>query len=112
MHFLEHVFFDSLKIIPFIFVMYLAIEYFEHKKSRMQMHSGFFGAADGSRTRTPVGHQHLKLASLPIPAQPQTTVFKRLPCYYSGTVCICQRNFCPPRLNFPTSTPMAQRAHR
>lgn len=31
----------------------------------------FYGAADGSRTRTPIGHKHLKLASLPIPAQPQ-----------------------------------------
>ena len=28
------------------------------------------GAADGTRTRTPRGHKHLKLASLPIPAQP------------------------------------------
>ena len=29
-----------------------------------------FSAADGTRTRTPIGHKHLKLASLPIPAQP------------------------------------------
>ena len=29
-----------------------------------------FGADDGTRTRTAVGHQHLKLASLPVPAHP------------------------------------------
>ena len=37
----------------------------------MSKHVAFFGADDGTRTRTAVGHQHLKLASLPIPAHPQ-----------------------------------------
>ena len=32
------------------------------------------GAANGTRTRTPCGHKHLKLACLPIPAQPQIAI--------------------------------------
>ena len=42
----------------------------ESKKDDMPEHVVFFGADDGTRTRTAVGHQHLKLASLPIPAHP------------------------------------------
>ena len=33
LHILEHAFWDSIKILPFIFLMYLLIEYFEHKNN-------------------------------------------------------------------------------
>ena len=33
LHILEHAFLDSIKILPFIFLMYLLIEYFEHKNN-------------------------------------------------------------------------------
>lgn len=38
MHCLEHAFFDTLKIIPFIFLIYLVIEYFEHKNNTWLSH--------------------------------------------------------------------------
>ena len=39
----------------------------------------------------PSGHKHLKLASLPIPAQPQSAVLFRPLAYYSFLDGICQR---------------------
>ena len=41
----------------------------------------------------PSGHKHLKLASLPIPAQPQSAAFFRPLGYYTVIVMICQRFF-------------------
>ena len=41
----------------------------------------------------PSGHKHLKLASLPIPAQPQSAVIFRPLAYYSFLDGICQRFF-------------------
>ena len=41
----------------------------------------------------PSGHKHLKLASLPIPAQPQSTVIFRPLGYYTVLATICQRFF-------------------
>lgn len=41
----------------------------------------------------PFGHKHLKLASLPIPAQPQSAVISRPPDYYTVRNGICQRGF-------------------
>ena len=35
-----------------------------------------YGADDGTRTRTAMGHKHLKLASLPVPAHPHIVVSK------------------------------------
>ncbi len=52
MHCLEHAFFDTLKIIPFIFIIYLIIEYFEHKNntalSHALMKSGKLGPVCGA----------------------------------------------------------------
>ncbi len=50
------------------------------------------GAADGTRTRTPMGHKHLKLASLPIPAQPQLVLPGQL-YHYSHRYRVCQELF-------------------
>ena len=41
----------------------------------------------------PSGHKHLKLASLPIPAQPQSAVISRPLAYYTFPGRICQRFF-------------------
>ena len=41
----------------------------------------------------PSGHKHLKLASLPIPAQPQSAVIFRPLDYYTVNAGICQRFF-------------------
>ena len=38
MHYIEHTFFESIEILPFIFFIYLAIEYFEHKNNNMLNH--------------------------------------------------------------------------
>ena len=37
-HILEHAITDSVKIIPFIFLIYLVIEYFEHKNNTWLSH--------------------------------------------------------------------------
>lgn len=51
LHSLEHAFFDSIKILPFIFLMYLLIEYFEHRNntdlSHLLMKSKKTGAVFG-----------------------------------------------------------------
>lgn len=39
MHFLEHIIKDTVSIIPFIFVIYLVIEYFEHKTNTAISHT-------------------------------------------------------------------------
>ena len=39
MHCLEHAFFDTLKVIPFIFIIYLLIEFFEHKNNTALSHA-------------------------------------------------------------------------
>lgn len=52
LHILEHTLIDSLKIVPFIFLIYLLIEYFEHKNntklSHKLMKSNRFGAVWGA----------------------------------------------------------------
>ncbi len=52
MHCLLHAFFDTLKVIPLIFIIYLIIEYFEHKNntalSHTLMKSGKLGAVYGA----------------------------------------------------------------
>lgn len=52
LHVLEHTFLDSIKILPFIFLMYLLIEYFEHKNntglSHLLMKSKKFGPVYGA----------------------------------------------------------------
>lgn len=52
LHILEHAFLDSIKILPFIFLMYLIIEYFEHKNntglSHLLMRSKRFGPIYGA----------------------------------------------------------------
>lgn len=52
LHILEHAFLDSIKILPFIFLMYLLIEYFEHKNntglSHLLMKSKRFGPVYGA----------------------------------------------------------------
>ncbi len=50
------------------------------------------GADGGTRTRTSMGHQHLKLASLPIPAHPHCAPFGALE-YYSHLIPVCQELF-------------------
>ena len=39
MHCLEHAFFDTLKVMPFIFIIYLLIEFFEHKNNTALSHT-------------------------------------------------------------------------
>ncbi len=39
MHLLEHVILDTLKLMPFIFIVYLVIEYFEHKSNTAISHT-------------------------------------------------------------------------
>ena len=52
MHLLEHVILDTLKIMPFIFIVYLVIEYFEHKSntaiSHALMKAGRLGSVYGA----------------------------------------------------------------
>ena len=52
LHSLEHAFFDSIKILPFIFLIYLLIEYLEHKNntklSHILMKAHKFGPVYGS----------------------------------------------------------------
>lgn len=52
MHLLEHVILDTLKIMPFIFIVYLVIEYFEHRSntsiSHALMKAGRLGSVYGA----------------------------------------------------------------
>ncbi len=52
MHILEHVILDTLKIMPFIFIVYLVIEYFEHRSntaiSHTLMKAGRLGSVYGA----------------------------------------------------------------
>ena len=47
----------------------------------------------GVEPARPYGHKHLKLASLPVPAQPRSAVSYRPLIYYSGHGAICQLIF-------------------
>ena len=38
MHFIKHAVMDSIKVLPFIFVIYLVIEYLEHKNNTSVSH--------------------------------------------------------------------------
>lgn len=52
MHYIEHAFFESIEMLPFIFLIYLAIEYFEHKNNttlnHLLMKTGKLGAVVGA----------------------------------------------------------------
>ncbi len=52
MHYIEHAFFESLEMLPFIFFIYLVIEYFEHKNNtalnHILMKSGKLGTTIGA----------------------------------------------------------------
>ena len=48
MHFLEHVIIDTVKLMPFIFIVYLVIEYFEHKSNTAISHTLMKAGKKGS----------------------------------------------------------------
>lgn len=52
MHYIEHAFFESIEMLPFVFFIYLVIEYFEHKNntalSNILMKSGKLSTAAGA----------------------------------------------------------------
>ena len=69
--------------------------FFFLQKSRRERHNvrGDVVRLTGVEPVRPSGHKHLKLASLPIPAQPQSTVIFRLLANYTFLKEICQRFF-------------------